>query len=57
METCHVVLTTESVTMQIETSSAVCSHGTICFIIIYFYKMKFEIFLEFCYLALFVVDS
>ena len=57
METCSVVLTFESVDKILwcdhsnETSSAVLLHGTICFSI--FYKMKLEIFLEYCFLLLF----
>ena len=54
METCSEVLTFEYVDEILwcdhsnETSSAVLLHGTICFSI--FYKMKFEIFLEFRFL-------
>ena len=56
METCSVVLTSESVDEILwcdhsnETSSAVLLHGTICFSI--FYKIKFGIFYEFLCLAL-----
>ena len=56
METCSVGLTFGSVDEILwcdhsnETSLAVLLHGAICFSI--FYKMKFEIFLEFWYLAL-----
>ena len=55
-ETCSVVLTFESMGEILwcdhsnETSLAVLLHGTMCFSI--FHKTKFEIFLEFCYLAL-----
>ena len=51
METCNVVLTFASVDEILwcdhsnETSLAVLLHGTICFSI--FYKIKFEIYLEF----------
>ena len=56
MKTCSVVLTFESVVEILwcdhsnETFSAVLLHGTICFTI--FYKIKFRIFLEFLFLAL-----
>ena len=61
METCSVVLTFPSVNKILwcdysnETSLALLLYGTICFSI--FYKTKFGIFLEICFLAPLIVSE